>query len=335
MKTKILIDCIKTIQSKKVLVTVPFNSILDSWNLELEKWFPENNNITIINQRSLSNVDLNDYHLIICDEIHTLSDLQLMILRNSNKTILGATGSLGKKTKSLLRSNLQLKIIFEYSIEQAINDGIISNYIVNIHYLNLDNTIKNIEYGTKKKPLIGTEQEAYKWYTNQFEKFKFLAYSDKSLENIKYQYANKRATLIYNSKNKLEFAKELIKNSYKCLIFTTRTNIADKLAPNSFHSKSDDEESLENFKNNKIRKLAVCNMASMGITVKKLKHLVVHQLQSSEEMAMQKFLRAMNFDNGENAVIDLIVLKDTQDENWVKSAINFVPSTKINLYYYE
>jgi superfamily II DNA or RNA helicase len=142
-KTKLLIDSVKGLKDKKILVTVPFNSILESWDSELKQWYPDNTNITVINQRSLSGFNLEPFNLIVCDEIHTLSDLQIMILRNSNKTILGATGSLGKTTKKLLKLNLGLKVIYEYSIEQAINDGIISNYVLNIHYVKLDNVIKN------------------------------------------------------------------------------------------------------------------------------------------------------------------------------------------------
>lgn len=331
-KTKLAIDALKTIMNNKILIIAPFNPIIDSWKTELNKWYEGYKYIDIINQRSLSNIDLNDYDLIVSDECHTLSELQLMILRLSNKPILGLTGSLGKDSKKVLKLNLQLKPIYTYTIEEAIKDSIISNYKLNIHYVKLDSNKSNIEYGTKKKPLKGTEQEAYKWFTGQFERFKVLGYGNAGMENVKYLYAGKRATLLYTSLNKFNKSRELIKKSNKCLIFTTRTNIADKLCPNSYHSKSE-EDTLEQFSKGKIKKLAVCNMVSMGVTIKGLKHIIGHQIQSSEEMAIQKFLRAMNFEGDEIATIDLIVVKDTQDEIWVEKAISFVPQEKINKFY--
>ena len=331
-KTKLAIDALKTIMNKKILVIAPFNPILDSWKLELKKWYKNYKDIDIINQRSLSNIDINSYDLIVADECHTLSELQLMILKLSEKPILGLTGSLGNNSKKILKLNLMLKPIFTYSIEEAITDKIISNYKLNIHYVNLDNIKSNVEYGTIKKPLKGTEAEAYKWFTGQFERFKVLGYGNAGMENIKYLYAGKRATLLYTSKSKFNKAKELITKSKICLVFTTRTTIADKLCPNSYHSKSE-EDSLEDFAKGTTKKLAVCNMVSMGVTIKGLKHIIGHQIQSSEEMAIQKFLRAMNFEGEETALIELVVVKDTQDEIWVDKAISFVPQEKITRFY--
>jgi len=331
-KSKIVIDALKTVPDKKVLIIAPFNPILESWNSELTKWYPEYKNITIANQRSLSVFKLSEYDLIISDECHTLSELQLMILSNCGLPILCVTGSLGDIKRKVLKMWFKVKPIFTYTIEEAISDGIISNYKVNIHYVELDNTKVNVEYGTKLKPLKGTEVQAYKWFTGQFERFKVLAYGNRAMENIKYQYANKRATLIYNSINKFNKAKSLITKSNNCLVFTTRIAIADKLCAKSFHSKTE-EDTLEDFSKGKIKKLAVCNMVSMGVTLKNLKHIIAHQMQSSEELAMQKFLRAMNFEGDKEALIELIVVKDTQDDNWVQKCISFVPEEKITKFY--
>lgn len=320
-KTYIAIQCLQNLKDKRVLITAPFNTILDSWEKEFVKWSYRHPFIKLINQRSLNNENLNDYDVIICDEIHTLSENQLSILNPHKLKIFGLTGSLGKDTAKELRYWLGVKTIFKYSIEEAVNDGIISNYEIVIHYVDLDKLAK-YEYGTKKKMFTGNELAAYNFYSGKFEQMKFMR-----LQTVKMMYAGKRAEVVYNSVNKLKKTLELKKQADRCLIYTTRTSIADKISK-SYHSKSE-EDNLEKFASGKIKKLTVCQMVSMGVTIKNLKHVIVHQLQSSEEMSMQKFLRAMNLDDDKVAKIEIVCLKNTVDENWVKKAISWIPEDKI------
>ena len=82
-KSKIVCDAINVLQSPQmILITVPYNSIQESWTTELNKW-GVNIPIAIINQRSLAKEeDLNKYDIIICDEIHTLSNAQIQVLQS-------------------------------------------------------------------------------------------------------------------------------------------------------------------------------------------------------------------------------------------------------------
>ena len=74
-KSKIAIDSIKKLKKQKILITAPYNSILDSWQEEFRKWkVAKTKRPEVINQRSLEKVDISKYDLIISDEIHTLSD---------------------------------------------------------------------------------------------------------------------------------------------------------------------------------------------------------------------------------------------------------------------
>lgn len=332
-KSKIAIDILKTLHpSNKILITVPYNSIIESWETEILKWNYTESNIKIINKRGLSKEDLSIYNLIVVDEIHDLSDNESACLYQAARTILGLTGSLGEDNRKALKRNLGLKIIYKYSIEEAINDGIIADFKVNLHYVELDNTVKNIEYGVKAKPMIGTELEAYKWFTGQFERFRVLSFSNPSLNVVKMKYAGKRKEIVYKSINKLSKSKELIKDLNYCLIFTGLIETANKLSKNTYTSKSKGTE-LEDFKSGKIKKLAVIAMSSMGVTIPKLKNIVCHQLQSTEELAMQKLLRAMNLDKDKVANIDIVIAKNTVDEDWMNKALAFIPEDKITRHY--
>jgi superfamily II DNA or RNA helicase len=312
-----------------ILITAPFNSILDGWKAEVNLWGCKHN-ITYVNDRSLSNVDWDSIHLVVKDEIHQISESQVDILKSSKKPIIGLTGSLSNDNKKYLKQTLGLLVKYTYSIEQAIEDRIISDFTVKVHYVELDNKIKNIEYGTKLKPLIGTELEVYTWASSQFERFKYMSYSNPALSNLKMKYAGVRTRIIYGSINKIKKSKSLLKTKNKVLVFTGLTKVADSITSNSHHSKSTGD-SLEKFLNGEVNHLAVVNQLNMGFTDKKLKRIIVNQLQSKEENAIQRMMRAMNFEEGKEAVIDIILVKDTVDEDWFNKASSWIPKNKIKI----
>lgn len=262
-KTKIIIEAFKSILSPSHVITVPYNTIADTWQEESLKW-DLNKKLNVINQRSINKIEESP-DLLVIDEIHSLSDNQIDAIKELNpKRIIGLSGTLSKESKSRLRKELGLKVIYEYSIENAVRDNIVSNYEINVVYLPLDKKDKYIKAGSKKRQFSTTEYAHYEYLTKQFNRFKFLAYNDKKLEAMKYKWAGNRSRFLYSAKSKIELAQKII-NSFKerMLIFTTLTDVADQLSDYSHHSKSENDN-LSRFINNEIRTLSVCNMVDMG-----------------------------------------------------------------------
>jgi len=327
-KSKIVVDAIKKLKFKKILITAPYNTILDSWTTEFEKWDVSTINITLINQRSLSKVNIEEYHYIICDEVHTLSEAQTEILKDASH-ILGLTGSLSRDSMKYLNQELNLKPIYTFSVEEAIEAGIVADYMIYLIPVTLDNKDKYIEAGTAKQKFMTTEYANYQYLTSQFDKFKRMAWNNKKFDAVKMQFASKRASMLYNAKSKIAAAKKVIEKHERCLIFTARTEVADSFAK-SYHSKST-EDTLEQFKNGEIDKLAVCEMTNMGITIPNLKVGVFHQMKSSEESAIQKVMRMCNLEGDDVAEIYITYFANTVDEEWIKKAIQGLNPEKIQI----
>jgi superfamily II DNA or RNA helicase len=329
-KSKIVCDAIKIFKvPQTILITVPYNSIQESWTTELNKW-GVNIPIAIINQRSLAKEsDLNMYDIIICDEIHTLSNAQIQVLQNFDGPILGVSGSISKETEKQLRQELGLKTIFKYTLEEAVKDGIVANYEINLVPVTLDNKDKYIDAGNKTTTFKTTEYLNYQYLTEQFNKFKRAAWNNPKMNAVKMQYASKRANLIYNSKTKLEAVSKIIAKFDRCLIFTARTEIADQLG-SGYHSKSTPEV-LESFMSGETNKLAVCEMTNMGITFPNLKVGIFHQMKSSEESAIQKVMRMCNMEDDAIAQIFITYYANTVDEEWIKKALEGLDPDKIKI----
>lgn len=310
-KTKICVDAIRGKSDRKIAVIAPFNSILDSWTAEVDKWKLDFTP-TLLNQRSAVLLE-DDLDLLIWDECHTASPAQIEIVKKKKpKRVLFITGTLGSKNQIRLQQEFKTKVIFRYEIEQAIEHGIISDYEIFI----------------KEVTLTPEERTAYNKLTKTFEYFKMLSFSDAKYVHVKNSAALKRAQYIYRLESKLKAAQSLIKPLKRVLVFTTLTEVADKLCKHSYHSKSK-EDSLELFQKKKVNKLSCIGMLSMGFTGVGLKHAVIHQIQSNEELQVQKILRTCNLEGDKKAQIYITVAKDTQDSVWLASALQGVDSKRI------
>ncbi len=314
-------------------IYVPFvNLIEDTWKPELIKWIgsvPKNivfkTHISINKEKNFNN------NFQVIDEVHLLSESQLKNFKKA-KYCLGLTGTLSSETKWDLKNKLKLKVSYEYSIFQAVKDGIIANFKVNLVHCQLDNVNKNVLSGTKLKPVYTTELGHYNYLSSQFERFKFLSFGDDKFFALKEIYSGKRMRFIYNSETKINIVNKFIKqrNKDKLLIFTANTEVANRLSIHSYHSKSEGTE-LEDFKNNKFNHLSCCKMISVGITIPKLNTLIIQQLNSNEETTSQILARALNLDYADKiADIWIFVLDNTVDENWCKKSLNWIPIDKIN-----
>lgn len=339
-KTKIGIDIINN--HDKVLVVAPYKSTLETWKDEFIKWNKSDKNVVYTTTASLKKYTQNKYDLIIADEIHLFSINQLTKLPAGN--ILGLSGTISPQTALIIEETIKLPIIFEYSLEDAILDKIIADYKIKILEVSLDDTEKYIQGGTKVKPFLTTEKAQYDYLTKQFNQLKFAEWNaigadKKKYSVIKMQMASKRAKLIYSCKSKLIAASNVLDyfSNDRVLVFTTLTDSANQLCDFQYHSKSD-KANLDKFSSGEIDKLAVVNMANVGLNIKPLNKAVVHQFQSSEETAQQRMGRLLRLEyNNPNKIAEIWVIcaVNTVDEQWVNSALRDIPKHKIEYIHYK
>ena len=328
-KSKVICDAINASKiAGKILITVPNNDIIQSWEREFEKWNVDPTNIKLINQRSLHKENAFGYGLVICDEIHSLSSKQLEYVSKFSK-IFGLSGSISEKTEQILKKELKLKNIYTYSIDEAVEDGIISDYAIYKIPLELDSKKRYIQAGNKKKSWKNTEQAQYAWLTKNFNKLRAASWNNPSLNNVKMMAASKRANFIYNCQSKIEITKKVIEKFSRSLVFTARIEVAEEFG-NAHHSKSE-EDNFNKFMKEEINQLSIIEMANMGITFPNLKVGIFHQMKSNEESAIQKVMRMCNFEGEETAKIFVVYYVNTVDQQWVDKALNGFNEDKIHL----
>lgn len=323
-KTAISIKILKKYSNPKTLVIYPENRIKDSWVTDFEKFNYTNANLVFSSTRSLKKVEDEHFDLIFADEIWKYSERQLESLKKLQETqlqtsrgrIISLTGTLSKDTRNELKKALGWDIIAEYSTEDAIKDGIISDFQINIHTVPLDNQIL-IKYS-----------KGFKTEKKQFDAISWVI--DKQEEQGKDTFFLRlnRMRLLQNSVSKLNKTRELLKlyKDEKVLVFCGTQRLADSLGIPVHHSKSKDN--ITEFKEGNGH-LAVIKIGAMGATYKNLNRVILQSFSSSGEDFQQKMARAMNLDYGQIANIDVIITNQPVEKKWLLSALQGINKNKI------
>jgi len=308
-----------------VLITYPDNKIRHSWEEDFVKRGYNNPNITFTTHLSLKKYVDKIFDIIIIDEIHLISTAQMEICKElfkENHVMLGLTGTLASDTKNWLLSALHLPVVANYSISQAISEGVISDYDITVIKVPLDTTTLQV-YKKQRK----TEKQ-------QFDMLSYVINKQQQEGRDTMFMRLARMRIIQNSLSKINKTKEILKQyeNNRILVFCGITAVADSLDIPSFHSKSTNKMTFQNFTEGNIKHLAVVKIGATGITYKPLNQIIINYFDSNAEDLAQKLNRAMSFeyDNPEKkAHITIICSTESVELLWLKKALEFFSPEKI------
>jgi superfamily II DNA or RNA helicase len=310
-----------------ILIAYPDVKIKDSWEQDLQTRGYNNSNITYTTHLSLHKHKETSFDLVIIDEIHLLSENQLDVceeLFQHNKQVLGLTGTLSTWTESEIWEHLTLPVIATYSIQQAIEEGVIVDYQITVVKVPLDNTQPILIKGknrTEKKHF-----DACSWVIEDLER----RGSNTMMLRLK------RMRIIQGSIAKLRMTKAIL-NKYadeRILVFCGTTDTADSLGIPSHHSKSPDKEGFKRFAEGEGNHMAVVKIGNTGVTYKPLNKVVLNYFDSNAENLAQKVNRcmAMEYNNPDKkAQIYIISTNESIEQKWLNKALEFFDKDKINI----
>lgn len=335
-KTKIAIDIIKRDKPKKILWVTPSSKLRDEdIPLEFKKWkaLTYLKKTMIVTYSYLSKVK-GDFDFVILDEYQDITENNSKGFFNgdiSYNNILGLTGTPPKHEEKIdIFRNLNLKPIYNISIDEAVQKKIVSDYSINVVECLLDSKNKNIKVETKKTKFYTTEHAKYDYCSKVIRKVMF---SGKPIP--KFLYLN-RMRAIHNSPTKLNVAEDLIKTlKGRKLIFGANIDQIEKLCKHTYHSKTDDSN-LNKFLKEKIDVLGCVNSGGVGFTFKNVDHFIIIQANSNKKGDItQKIARSLLEQENYKASIYILSLVNTQDEKWVAKTLESFDENKIKYINYK
>jgi superfamily II DNA or RNA helicase len=319
------INILETLKPKNVLIAYPDNKIKQSWKDDFEKRGWDDSNVTYTTHLSLKKHLKDPFDLVVIDEIHLLSEAQIEATRELiklNYYILGLTGTLSRNTENTLCDELGLCVLGTYSIEQAIEEGVIVDYQITVVTTPLDNKRVN-DYKGKKR----TEKQ-------QFDSYGYVIDSLERQGKATMFLRLARMRIVQNSVAKMEKTRELLKRhkEERVLVFCGVTKIADQLGIPSYHSKKEEKQIFDDFVEGKGKHLAVVKIGNTGVTYKPLNRVIINYFDSNGENLAQKINRcmAMEYDNPDKkAQIYIISSNETVELKWLSRALEFFDAKKI------
>lgn len=311
----------------KFLVVGPKNEVYNTWKEEAEKhglsYLLEHFEFTTY--LSLTKRDPSDYDVIYLDECHSLKDNHEAWLNSYTGKILGLTGTPPKYEKSE-KGRMVAKfcpIVYKYITDEAVEDGILNDYEIIIHGLELS-IVKNLPMKSKTGSMwFSSERDSYNYWTNRIDD----APTAKMLQVARIM----RMKAMMEFKTKENYTKLLMGQiTNKLLIFANTQDQADRMCPHSFHAGNpNSDQNLIDFKNGKIMKLSCVHQLSEGVNIPNLKEEIIMHAYSNERKSSQRIGRGLRLDPDDKATIHILCYKNTIDETWVKNALSGFDQSKI------
>lgn len=309
----------------RILIAYPDKNIQQSWESDFQAVGFDDSNVEYVTHISLAKVKQNTYDIIVCDEIHLLSanqktQLNELIRFNRDAYVVGLSGTLSEKTELELRVECKLPVITEYTLDEAINDGIISDYKINVVKVDLD----DVTIVDKKKKR--TEKQKYRaitWVIENKGQSLFLSLS--------------RMRIVHNSLAKIAMTKRILSKlkDKRTLVFCANNKVAKELGCKVHTSKFHDQDEFEKFigDTSKHNHLAVCKIGNTGVSFKSLDHIVINAFDSNSENLTQRICRSLILDERNKVSTIYIVTSNEKAElRWLEKSLEFFDQNKIKYY---
>lgn len=310
------------LSEKSILVLYPNIDIKNSWVTECDI-LSINLNITYCTFASIGKLKQFGWDYVIFDEAHLLGEENQMPiageLAKNNKHVIFASGTYNSGTLSDLSMYSEMDLIVDYSTDQAIKDGIISDYTVYVHKFKLNN-LKIIEYGKVKK-WKSTEKKECNRLANRILNANGQQKMFAAIERMRF--INSCQSLIDTVNNWIAKNKD-----ERFILFSSDEKTGLKYNIPMFNSKSKDDSVLKSFQKEEINQLCLLKKASAGVTFPKLQNILITAINSNGENLEQMIGRSLLNDT-EHSNIHIFVSDETFQNKWLTKSLEAIDKTKI------
>lgn len=311
----------KRLSPERVLIVYPRKDIQEGWDTDAEK-FGYEGSVNYTTYKSLHKHIDQEWDLVILDEIHEASKAQLAVINKLKaKSILGLSGTITRSTERTIYQATKINICYEYTIEQAVIEGILCDYKIILHKVPLS------------KRTFGTETK------NESQRFSNLLYVYEQLTLQKkdaFHIYLKQIQLIQGSHAKIQKTKDLLRlwKGERVLVFCGTTAVADALDIQAYHSLRREESIFRAFcdGSGEDNHLATIKMAQAGVTIKPINKGLINYTSGNPEDTAQKICRFLGFeyDNpGKIAEIHMVVSTEKFELDRIATALMFFDPEKI------
>ena len=330
-KTRQLLTAIREMSDNDldttILVGYPNVDIKNSWIDECKKldYYP---NITYSTFKSLKKVQDNKYDFVVFDESHAIPPDNILpivskIVKNNDKVIL-ASGTYSEDTLLNLKFSTGLQQIVDYSTDDAINDGIVNNFKIEVHLFKLDNT-KSVQFGGLKK-----------WYSTDYKEcLRMSKKIDNSFGQDKMMAALFRMKMINSCQSLIRNVQQWIKDNpdKRFILFTGDEKVGMNYNIPMFNSKSKNNDVLKDFQEYRSNSLCLIKKGGTGVTYEGLDTILITDINSNSETLEQRCGRSLLFEEGKESTVHIFCSTEEFQMRWLESSLKSINPDRISYKY--
>lgn len=225
-----------------------------------------------------------------------------------------------------LANTLNLPVVFNYTLERGIEEGILSPYEIIIVPHTLDNT-KQV-YRTNK----GMKTELQN-YNSKIRAVNYLKREGnwgaaQGLERKLYK-------TLYDLPSKSLSVKELLSKTGKTLLFATSIDFLLGITEHTVCSRNTAKVNtaiIDDYNADKIDLIGSFNMLKQGITLKGVTDVIIASYYSKPHILIQQLGRAVRFVKGKKANVYIYLTESTVEERWITAMLPNVDISKLPRY---
>ena len=326
-KTRILINSIIEHSNNKpssILILYPNIDIKFSWEAEFEKLNYKAYDLKYCTFASIEKEKDNIYDYVIIDEAHLLGkENQLPIagkIAKNNKHIILASGTYSEDTLLNLKFETGLQQIVNYTTDDAINDGIVNDFKVEVHLFKLDD-VRSVQFGGLKK-----------WYSTDYKECQRMSKKvDESFGQDKMMIALFRMKMINSCQSLIRNVQQWIKDNpdKRFILFTGDEKIGMNYKIPMFNSKSKNNDVLKDFQEYRSNSLCLIKKGGTGVTYERLDTILITDINSNSETLEQRCGRSLLFEEGKESIIHIFCSTEQFQLNWLEKSLKSINPDKI------
>lgn len=203
-------------------------------------------------------------------------------------------------------------VVFEYPLEKAVEDGILSPYETTVIRHRLDNANKVLQGGSKAKPFMTTEEAQYAYLSKMQRNFAVNEHYRKiCMQNM--------CSLLYSLPSKHTVVKELLEwIPGKTVMFANSIPFLQKHVKTVTGEQSEKESGaiISDFNSGNINAIGSFKKLRQGITLNGVDHGIIASYYSKTYIAVQQLGRLVRYSEGKLAKLFIIVTEGTWEEKW-------------------
>lgn len=325
-KTKMILESIRKHSQDKditIFLAYPTVDIKVSWENEMKRlnYYPKIIYSTFVSLEK-NVIDGLDYYMF--DEAHSIPPDNILpivskIVKNNDKVIL-ASGTYSEDTLLNLKFSTGLQQIVNYSTDDAIKDGIVNDFKVQVNLFDLDNT-KSVQFGGLKK-----------WYSTDYKECQRMSKKvDNSFGTEKMMVALFRMKMINSCQSLVRNVKKWINDNpdKRFILFTGDEKVGMNYNIPMFNSKSKNNNVLKDFQEYRNNSLCLIKKGGTGVTYEGLDTILITDINSNSETLEQRCGRSLLFEEGKESTVHIFCSTEQFQLNWLESSLKSINPDRI------